>query len=277
MNRLTKLSAAVVLALAAPLGIAVQNPKTPPEVLKQYAEGYVSGDLGQLANTFAGEADHNGDNVEDAFFGYHRMFRETRGREVQFHDVRVNGRKVTAWVYVKGRVECGGPIDIEMTHSGYIRKFMFDCLADPDAIKRKNAAVSGQMADITTTGIGLASGFAEANPLLAGIGFPATVALKLGVDAYAETLPEPDCHAVKNGLDATGWGFAGWNFCTMASGGFGGIPCALLGLFAGKTAHEENRISNLMICRQEMPGERYVLIDNTGIYVELTEVATRTD
>ena len=115
-------------------------------------------------------------------------------------------------------------------------------------------AVNGQWADVGTTGIGLAMGASEANPL--GI-------LTLGVKAYAyaqiKEAPLVEQPRMWSAYGAFGWGAAANNVCiiaAIASGGAAAAVCPLIGLAAGVTtwnADEEkrNRATFAAICEQE--------------------------
>ena len=144
------------------------NQRSKQDTLQDMASGYVAGNLGRYAGTFASDANHNGDNVTDALFEYHRMFRDTEGRQLQLHDVVIaDDGSVTAWVVVSGRVLCGGPVDIEFNHLGYVSDMTYGCYVDEDALAPSmDLAVTGQAADIATTGIGLLAGLSEMNPLV---------------------------------------------------------------------------------------------------------------
>lgn len=92
-------------------------------------------------------------------------------------------------------------------------------------------AVAGQLADVGTTIVGLASGFAESNPL--GL---FTFPLKYGLHKYSETLPLADCVDMRTGMGVVGWGAAAMNMATLASAA---IPVALVaGLVAGYLMYE---------------------------------------
>jgi hypothetical protein len=94
-----------------------------------------------------------------------------------------------------------------------------------------SAVPAGQWADVGTTGVGLALGAAEANPL---------VVATLGAKAYAAhqiaAAPAVDQPYLLGALDAFGWGAAANNVCVIAvivSGGAGAAACPALGLAAG--------------------------------------------
>lgn len=92
-------------------------------------------------------------------------------------------------------------------------------------------AVAGQLADVGTTAVGLANGFAEANPL--GI---AILPLKYGLHKYSQSLNLAECVDVRTGMGVFGWGAAGMNIATLASAA---IPAALVvGVMIGWLAYE---------------------------------------
>lgn len=92
-------------------------------------------------------------------------------------------------------------------------------------------AIAGQLADVGTTVVGLASGFAESNPL--GL---FTFPLKYGLHKYSESLPLADCVEMRTGMGIFGWGAAAANMATLASAA---IPAALVGgIVAGWLMYE---------------------------------------
>jgi len=253
------------------------NQRSKQDTLQDMAAGYVAGNLGQYAGTFASDANHNGDNVTDALFEYHKMFRDTEGRQMELHDVVIaDDGSVTAWVVVSGRVLCGGPVDIEFNHLGYVEDMTYGCYVDEDALAPSmDLAVTGQAADIATTGIGLLAGLTEMNPLVGAMGLPIAAVAKLAIAQYSTELETEDCRAVKDVASTVGWGAAGWNLCALASAATGGgalIPCAFAAGIAGGLAFEESEFSNWMICRANKDGRHFDLIDHTGVYEDL-EVA----
>lgn len=118
----------------------------------------------------------------------------------------------------------------------------------------ENKAVSGQLADLGSTGIGLALGAAEANPL--GL-------LTLGVKAYAyqqiKEAPAVEQPAMWSAYGAFGWGAAANNVCVIAaiaSGGVAAALCPLIGLATGMTTWKgdesrRDRATFAAICEQQ--------------------------
>lgn len=118
----------------------------------------------------------------------------------------------------------------------------------------ENKAVTGQLADLGSTGIGLALGAAEANPL--GL-------LTLGVKAYAyqqiKEAPAVEQPAMWSAYGAFGWGAAANNVCVIAAiatGGAAAAICPLIGLATGMTTWngdeaKRDRATFAVICEQQ--------------------------
>ena len=249
----------------------VGNRRSKEDTLQDMAAAYVAGNLGEYAGTFASDANHNGDNTTDVLFEYHKMFRDTADRKMELHDVVIaDDGSVTAWVVVSGRVLCGGPVDIEFDHLGYIDSMGYNCYLEEAALAPSmDLAVTGQAADVATTAVGLLAGLSEANPIVGGLGLPIAAIAKLAIAEYSTELDTEDCRAVKDVASTVGWGAAGWNLCALATAATGGgalIPCAIVAGVAGGVAFQESELSNLMICRAARKGEHFDLIDHTGVY-----------
>ncbi|WP_374640765.1 hypothetical protein [Hydrogenophaga sp.] len=103
-------------------------------------------------------------------------------------------------------------------------------------------AVNGQWADVGSTGVGLALGAAEANPL--GI---LTLGLKVMTYNNIVKAPELEQPALWSAYGALGWGAAANNLCVIAAiatGGAAAAVCPLIGLATGLgtySADEEAR------------------------------------
>lgn len=103
-------------------------------------------------------------------------------------------------------------------------------------------AVTGQWADVGSTGIGLALGAVEANPL--GI---LTLGIKVATYNNIKKAPEVEQPALWSAYGALGWGAAANNVCVIAAiatGGAGAAICPLIGLVTGLgtySADEEAR------------------------------------
>lgn len=78
-------------------------------------------------------------------------------------------------------------------------------------------------ADVASTGVGLAMGAAEANPLGAGL-----LVLKPAAVWWADSLPEPDRTQTLNVLGATGWAATAHNVCVLAFDPASVADCAAL-------------------------------------------------
>lgn len=114
-------------------------------------------------------------------------------------------------------------------------------------------ALYGQAADVGSTGIGLALGAAEANPL--GI-------LTLGVKAAAyqkiKNSPPVEQPRLWGMYGALGWGAAANNLCVIAAiatGGVGAAVCPLIGLGAGMgswsaNTEERNKATFAAMCQE---------------------------
>ena len=118
----------------------------------------------------------------------------------------------------------------------------------------KDNAVAGQVADVGSTGLGLALGAAEANPL--GI-------LTLGVKAIAykqiQAAPATEQPAMWSAYGAFGWGATANNLCVIAAiatGGAAAALCPLIGVVAGVTVYngdedKRNRETFAAICQEQ--------------------------
>lgn len=78
---------------------------------------------------------------------------------------------------------------------------------------RFGAAERGQAFDVATTGIGLAAGFTEMNPI--GL---ATLPIKGGLLYYANSLPYDECVTWRTWLDSLGVGAGAANLITLIAG-----------------------------------------------------------
>lgn len=93
----------------------------------------------------------------------------------------------------------------------------------------RHQAVAGQAADIATTGIGLAAGLTEANPVAGAVidagGVPALGVLKIGAGYVAERYSLEACYGASPVSAAVGWGAAAMNLAVLVF-----PPAALLGI-----------------------------------------------
>lgn len=86
-------------------------------------------------------------------------------------------------------------------------------------------------ADLATTGVGLALGAAEANPL-GVIGIP----IKIAITEHIKTLPEDEQPQAYAALSAVTWGAVGNNACVIAGLATGGVlmpVCIAIGAVTG--------------------------------------------
>lgn len=116
------------------------------------------------------------------------------------------------------------------------------------------AAVNGQIADVGTTGIGLALGAAEANPL--GI---LTLGMKVAAYNEIKKAPEVEQPRLWGMYGAMGWGAAANNLCiiaTLATGGAAAAVCPMIGLAAGVSIYdageEERNVATFNALCQDM-------------------------
>lgn len=80
-------------------------------------------------------------------------------------------------------------------------------------------AMAGQVADIASTGAGLAAGLSEANPIGGSPGgLVALMAIKLASPWIADQMSFRYCVEAREGLSAFGWGAAAWNLGMIAAG-----------------------------------------------------------
>ena len=84
-----------------------------------------------------------------------------------------------------------------------------------------------QLADGATTAIGLANGFAEANPVLSGLSGPAILAVKLGVTQAYKAAPKEVCESGLYWSAGLGYSAALINVGVLAGSGWAALPVAL--------------------------------------------------
>jgi hypothetical protein len=277
---------AVVLSLVVSKVSASENASaypSPEERAQQFLISYEEGDIHSMVKNLSPTGSFRGQHMDFVIMDFYSTFLRSSVRQMVLHDVVVTGEadglggRLSAWVSVTSdrsgeEEQCGGPLDIWFNLRGQIQRFEHKCLTDPEWVEvhpgMVDPALTGQAADIATTGAGLAMGFSEANPIANAAG-PIVLALKLSMSHYAETLPEQDCMALKDGLTTVGWGAAGWNACVMVGGatsGAGLIPCLATAVIAGHVASGRGEAENLARCRASVEGRRFSMIDSTGIY-----------
>lgn len=84
-----------------------------------------------------------------------------------------------------------------------------------------------QLADSTTTAVGLSSGYVESNPVLSGLSWPYIAAVKIGATQAIKLTPPEICEPGLLGLTASGYGAALWNIGVMAGSGLAAIPIVM--------------------------------------------------
>lgn len=129
---------------------------------------------------------------------------------------------------------------------------LFLCLnVHADTAERaQNAAI----ADVATTGIGLALGAAEANPI--GL---ATIPLKLVILDYAESLQDGEKQELQSAIASIWGGASANNLCVIAAIATGGTfapACVLLGLVYGLTQWETSANERLFWKACQLEKER---------------------
>ena len=141
-----------------------------------------------------------------------------------------------------------------MTAKHIIAALVLAASAGAHADDLRASAVRGHAADLGSTGIGLAVGAAEANPL--GI-------LAMGVKAIAyqqiNAAPAVEQPALWSATGAFGWGAAANNVCILAAIATGGAlaaVCPVIGAAAGLAAYSadedvRNRATFDAICAQQ--------------------------
>ena len=123
----------------------------------------------------------------------------------------------------------------------------------------RSPASDAVVADVASTGVGLALGAAEANPL--GL---VTIPVKLSLLAYAENLPDGEKQQAQTMLSAVWNGAAVNNVCVIAvilTGGAASFPCILLGLGYGAWEYTSTKANQMqaeftemcLSARKEMP------------------------
>jgi len=124
----------------------------------------------------------------------------------------------------------------------------------------RSPASDAAVTDVASTGLGIALGAAEANPI--GL---VTIPLKLALLNHAETLPEGEKQEAQTTLSALWNGAAVNNVCTVAvivSGGAASLPCLLVGGAYGVWEYTSTKANQMQaefaaLCiqaRQETPG-----------------------
>ena len=122
----------------------------------------------------------------------------------------------------------------------------------------KQGAYAAHGADIASTGVGLALGAAEANPL--GI---VALPIKLAMVEYAGSLPSDERPAAYAALSAITWGAVANNLCViasiLASAGIAAPACFAVGVGTGvaywdATKQHRDRPRLYAYCAEPAPG-----------------------
>ena len=131
------------------------------------------------------------------------------------------------------------------------------CLALAACTPTKETTYAAHGADVVSTGVGLALGAAEANPL--GI---VALPIKLAMVEYAGSLPPDEQPAAYAALSAVTWGAVANNICVIASiatsAGIAAPACVAVGAVTGVAywdATKTHRIPLLYAyCAEPAPG-----------------------
>lgn len=94
-------------------------------------------------------------------------------------------------------------------------------------------ALTGQMADIGTTAAGMAAGFAEANPVIAGagpVGLAAIIGLKMWASQSMNDLPLLSCIGEKQSVSQIGWSLSAWNLGALLIHPAAGLAMAAIAM-----------------------------------------------
>jgi hypothetical protein len=100
------------------------------------------------------------------------------------------------------------------------------CATNPDAALQ--GAINGQTADVLSTGVGLAKGFSEANPLGAGLLIAKPLAISL-----ANQYPEPERKTALAWYEALGYAPATYNTCLILFEPSSIAGCVIAGALVG--------------------------------------------
>ena len=154
------------------------------------------------------------------------MFEAGRGmaRITDAHWSAERPQGLARWSHTIGQKHQSGWLAIQADAAGKINAFYYTEKARPAGA---NNALMGQGADGATTVYGMASGFAEANPLLAGIPGPAIAAVKLGATfAIQKNAGLNYCTAASTSLAGAGWGASAWNLALLIHPAAAIVPVA---------------------------------------------------
>ena len=153
--------------------------------------------------------------TEEAAARWEGMFENGRGfaqiTEAQWSVERPQG--LARWSHTIGKKHQSGWLAIQTDKTGQINAFYYTEKARPAAA---NNALMGQGADGATTVYGMASGFTEANPVLAGASGPVIAATKLAATvAIQQNAGLNYCTSASTSLAGAGWGASAWNLALL--------------------------------------------------------------
>jgi hypothetical protein len=161
-----------------------------------------------------------------------------QGKSLKFLDKRVKAEGSTlARFYDTHNPGFNGWVFVDHTDTK-IEWFGFTTTPSPDF----NTTDKGQLADVLTTGAGLAAGLVEANP----IPVPLLLPSKLLINEVVKKQNFEDCFSNLAGLSVTGYAAAGWNLGMLAFGG----PVAIIPAVALAYATFPDVSSRLWSCAE---------------------------
>ncbi len=153
------------------------------------------------------------------------MFKAGRGT-ARITDARWSAKRpqgLARWSHEIDAKRQSGWLAIQTNAEGKINAFYYTEKRRPAV----NNAVAGQSVDGATTIYGMASGFTEGNPLLAGMSGPAIAVVKIGSTlAVQEYAGLNYCTASSTSLAGAGWGAGAWNLALLVHPAAAIIPVA---------------------------------------------------
>lgn len=154
------------------------------------------------------------------------MFQAGRGtaRITNAHWSSERPQGLARWSHEIGTKHQSGWLAIQTDAADKINAFYYTEKPRPQGA---NNALMGQGADGATTVAGMASGFAEGNPLLAGMSGPAIAAVKIGSTlAIQKNAGLNYCTAASTSLAGAGWGAGAWNLALLVHHAAAIVPVA---------------------------------------------------
>jgi hypothetical protein len=147
---------------------------------------------------------------------YRRLYERSTDRSIVLTNVKEYDDRVTAFYTAKLTWD-----GVPRTHTGVVMIYHKDgklrreehAPVEPAVM---DLALAGQLADVGTTALALASGLSEGNPLVSGligspVGAAAYIGLKVALVNETNRLGLTDCINARTAVGTIGWGFAGWN------------------------------------------------------------------